>query len=91
MDFPSNQFNHVILQAFDGNQPVWLECTSNSLFAEYLGYFTKDRHVLIANDTGGYLTKTPDNLGQEWNTASTKSTILIDAQRNGRIESSIAY
>jgi hypothetical protein len=81
----------VILQAFDGNQPIWLECTSNSLFAEDLGYFTKYRHVLIANDTGGYLTKTPDYLVRERNMASTKSTILIDAQRNGRIESSIAY
>jgi hypothetical protein len=91
VDFPSNQFNHVILQAFDGDQPVWLECTSNSLPAGYLGDFTKNRHVLVANDTGGYLTKTPDYLGQEWNTASTKSTILIDAQGNASIESSIAY
>jgi hypothetical protein len=87
VDFPSNQFNHVILQALDGDQPVWLECTSNSLPAGYLGDFTKNRHVLVANDTGGYLTKTPDYKGLEWNTAKYQSRIEIDGKGNAKITS----
>lgn len=86
-DFPSNQFNHVILQALDGDQPVWLECTSNSLPAGYLGDFTKNRHVLVVNDTGGYLTKTPDYKGLDWNSAKSQSRIEIDGQGNAKITS----
>jgi hypothetical protein len=90
-DFPSNQFNHVILQAMDGDQPVWLECTSNSLPAGYLGDFTKNRHVLVTSNGGGYLTKTPDYKSVDWNTARSQTRIEIDAQGNAKIKTNQSY
>jgi hypothetical protein len=90
-DFPSNQFNHVILKAMDGGQPVWLECTSNSLPAGYLGTFTKNRHVLVTSKDGGYLTKTPDYKSLDWNTARSQTRIEIDAQGNAKIKTNQSY
>ncbi|MFT4854862.1 MAG: hypothetical protein ACI9UV_000594 [Algoriphagus sp.] len=91
VEFPSNQFNHVILQAIDGDQPVWLECTSNTLPAGYLGDFTKNRHVLVTNKTGGYLTKTPDYKGLDWNTAKSYTSIEIDAAGNAKIKTNQSF
>jgi hypothetical protein len=91
VDFPSNQFNHVILQAMDGDHPVWLECTSNSLPAGYLGGFTKNRHVLVTSNGGGYLTRTPDYKSMDWNTARSRTRIEIDSQGNAKINTNQSY
>ncbi|SFU08535.1 Transglutaminase-like superfamily protein [Algoriphagus locisalis] len=80
VDLPSNQFNHVILQVSmkDGQSPVWLECTSNSLPAGFLGDFTKNRHVLVIDGQGGYLTKTPSYNSLNWNSIHSKNEVKID-------------
>lgn len=90
-DLPSNQFNHVILQVplQDGKSPVWLECTSNSLPTGFLGDFTKDRYVLVTNERGGYLTKTPAYNTAEWNTAHSSNEIKIDLKGNATISTKI--
>lgn len=85
VDLPSNQFNHVILQVPTENSPIWLECTSNLLPAGFLGDFTKNRHVLVTQEGGGYLTKTPAYNSDSWNRVSGKSTLEIDAQGNANI------
>ena len=77
-DLPSNQFNHVILRAEVDEQPVWLECTSNSLPAGYLGSFTNDRHVLVVTPTGGYLAKTPGYQEDHWNRVENEFYIRLD-------------
>lgn len=85
LDLPSNQFNHVILQVPTENNPIWLECTSNLLPAGFLGEFTKNRHVLVIQEGGGYLTKTPAYNFDTWNKVLGKSTVEIDAQGNANI------
>ena len=91
IDLPSNQFNHVILQVpmKDGQSPIWLECTSSSLPAGFLGDFTKDRHVLVIDGEGGYLTKTPSYNSLDWNTIHSKNEVKIDQEGNASIATKI--
>ncbi|HEV2481533.1 MAG TPA: transglutaminase-like domain-containing protein [Puia sp.] len=57
--FACVQFNHEIAVAFTGKDTVWLECTSSSLPAGYLGSFTADREGLLLDENGGHLIHTP--------------------------------
>lgn len=89
VEFPSNQFNHVILQVPDEVSPIWLECTSNLLPAGYLGPFTKNRHVLVTTPDGGYLTKTPAYNDSMWNNSVTSSEIKIDSRGDASIQTKL--
>jgi Domain of Unknown Function with PDB structure (DUF3857)/Transglutaminase-like superfamily len=57
--FACIQFNHEIAVAFTGQDTVWLECTSSTLPAGYLGSFTADREGLLLDENGGHLIHTP--------------------------------
>ncbi len=79
-DFPSNQFDHVILCVPDNQDTIWLECTDPNSPFNYLGGFTSDRHVLAITPYGGQILKTPA-YGSNVNRVYTISDIAL--QDNG--------
>lgn len=76
VDFPSSQFNHVIVCAPDQKDTTWLECTSNTVPAGYLSSFTADRPVLMIDEKGGKLIRTPA-YGIEQNVQSSHITAKV--------------
>ncbi len=64
-DFPSQQFNHVILYVpQNDDDDIWLDCTSKYAF-DYLGTFTQNRDAFIIENNNSYFKETPKLTPQE--------------------------
>jgi len=57
-DFPSPYFNHATVCVPMDKDSIWLECTSQTLPAGYIGSFTGNRHALLINELGGQIVTT---------------------------------
>jgi transglutaminase-like putative cysteine protease len=57
-DFVSMQGNHMILAIPNGDNYIWLECTSQDDPFGYQGTFTDDRNVLVIKPEGGEIVHT---------------------------------
>ncbi len=58
-DFPTSDFNHIILCVPNGKDSVWLECTSKDNYPGFLGSFTENRQAMLVTENGGVLVNTP--------------------------------
>ena len=92
-DFPSNQFDHVILcipGIENDRDTIWLECTSQRQPFGFLGSFTDNRHAIIVTPQGGVLTKTPSYPGQV-STRNRNVSIKLDSAGNANIDLTTKY
>lgn len=89
-DFPSSQFNHVILCLPDTKDTTWLECTSNTLPAGYLSQFTENRPVLLLDAQDSKLIRTPA-YGMDCNEQLRHVTAVIDSSGNIDIKATTVY
>lgn len=84
VDLPSSQFNHIVLFVPNGTDTTWLECTSQTLSAGYIGGGTGNRFALAIDENGGSLVRTPkygkdENLQVRHITATIDETGLLKA------------
>lgn len=89
-DFPSQQFNHAILCVPGEKDTVWLECTNQTNPFGFLGDFTGDRDVLVIDEQGGHLTRTPRYKASE-NLQCRKAKVEIDINGSGNAEINTLY
>lgn len=80
-EFPVNVFNHMILCVPLTKDSMWLECTSNTLPAGYLGSFTQDRYALVLTKDGGRMVKTPA-YNKDRNFIERNISIQLDAAKD---------
>ena len=58
-EFPSFQSNHIITCVPMGRDSLWLECTSQTVPAGYMGKFTGGRKAILIDEDGGHIVRTP--------------------------------
>jgi len=81
-EFPSNQFNHVIVCVPGGKDTIWLECTSQRIPFNYIGTFTDDRYALLITEDGGRLAHTRRYSSE--NLRSRKTSVVLEPSGNSR-------
>lgn len=61
VDFPSNQFNHIILRVtLSSGEVIWLECTSKYYPPNHIGPDNEGKNALLITPDGGEVIQTPE-------------------------------
>ncbi|ULQ53714.1 DUF3857 domain-containing transglutaminase family protein [Flavihumibacter fluvii] len=89
-DFPSSQFNHAICAVPLKQDTIWLECTSQTVPAGYMGSFTGNRHALMITDDGGTIVATP-RYDKNQNTLRGNFSGIIDPEGKLNLQAIITY
>jgi hypothetical protein len=89
-DFPSHQFNHVIVSVPNGQDTLWLECTSQTNPFGFQGSFTEDRWGLMVTDDGGKLVRTI-NYTPEQNLQSRSAVVRLEVNGNANAKIKTTY
>ncbi len=90
IDFVCDYFNHIITCVPLENDTIWLECTSPYSPCGYLGDFTDDRPVLLIDEDGGKIVKTPAfNIDENNQKLVGRFEVLPDGSAKG--ESTLTY
>lgn len=88
-DFPSNQFNHVILWVPEVDT-IWLENTSQSLPFNYISYSNSNRHGLAVTPDSSFLIKTPV-YDYQTNKLMNESEFVLDEKGNVTMDIRSSY
>ncbi|MFA5620220.1 MAG: DUF3857 domain-containing protein [Weeksellaceae bacterium] len=87
-DFTAFEGNHMIVNVPLEDETIWLECTSQQLPYNFLGYFTDDRKALSVTPSGGEIVDT-----QYFSTESNRETIHIKGELlpNGNMNADFSF
>jgi len=89
-DFPSSQFNHVILAVPLEQDTVWLECTSQDNAFDFLGSFTDNREALWISKDNSQIVNTP-RYGIEENIEDRAVSITLNKDGSASVEALIKF
>ena len=77
-EFPSNQFNHVIVCVPIMPDSVWLECTSQTMLFNCIGRYNENRSALMVTPEGGIVVRTPQTISKQ-NIQRRHATITLNS------------
>jgi hypothetical protein len=90
LDFPSDDFNHVITMAASGEDTIWMDPTcSNCPFGE-IPSGDENIPVLVVDDSGGTIVKTPMSHPED-NRFAKKTNIYMDRKGGVTLKAELDY
>ena len=93
-EFVHDPFNHVVVyippDEGSDDEPIWIEATSSSLPAGYIGSSNANRHALVFHKDGGDLLETP-RLTTEDNFQVRNANVQLGENGNASVQLSTLY
>jgi transglutaminase-like putative cysteine protease len=89
-DFVSSQFNHAVVAVPNGQDTLWLECTSQTKPFGYAGTSTGQRQALLITDNGAKIANTPRYTAEQ-NIQSSSADVFVDMAGNATAKVTTEY